>query len=478
MTNYYHIDDNPFDLDKISKLFSSQGLSDSRLHSFTEIKIFKEALAKRKAENSIFIVDLEMPELGGLNQNAGLGLIKFIKTKCNGARIYIYSHLNSPEVIAEALDRGAFDFVCKAEDEANIAELFFAQPTPKSDDSNLSNLLNQGFIGKHLRELSFDIQQICNSAVTCVLVGGESGTGKEKIADLFHLHSPKSQPFIRLNCAEFTPTLLRSELFGHVKGAFTGATHHKVGLIEKAKGGWLFLDEIAELDKEAQASLLRVIENAEVRAVGATTGQKIDLKILCATHQNLDTMVEEGEFRNDLFQRIREESIALKPLRERKDEIIPLTSHFLHNFKGGPYRISESALTILQNQNWRRGNIRELRNCLRAMTARHVDKFLSVSALPKRLFQAPKDQSSATKESSHSSLLSINIEGDRDFESVCDELLYKWCVKLSDSRKATSLRELSKALNISRNTLTNRLRRHCKDDDAALQNLGIQRLGS
>ncbi len=202
---------------------------------------------------------------------------------------------------------------------------------------------------------------------TTVLITGESGTGKEVIARAIHRASPRAtKAFVGINCAAIPEALLESELFGHVRGAFTGASGDKTGLFEHANGGTLLLDEIGELPTGLQAKLLRVLQEAEIRRVGDTKPRRVDARVLAATARDLEAEVAAGRFREDLFYRLHVVAIALPPLRERQEDIAPLARHFVARLAqrfGKPLALSDAAIAWLETQPWR-GNVRELENAI------------------------------------------------------------------------------------------------------------------
>lgn len=204
-----------------------------------------------------------------------------------------------------------------------------------------------------------------------VLVLGETGSGKELVARALHEQSHRSEmPFVAVNCGALPETLIESELFGHRKGSFTGAEEHRVGLFEVAHGGTLFLDEIGELPKAMQAKLLRVMESGEIRRVGDNEAKTIDVRVVCATHRNLEEMVHEGEFREDLMFRINAFEIHLPPLRERIDDVPALARHLLARFRpigGAGAGFTDEALELLKSHTWP-GNVRELANVVEHAT--------------------------------------------------------------------------------------------------------------
>ncbi|MHB8165850.1 MAG: nif-specific transcriptional activator NifA [Sulfuricella sp.] len=224
-------------------------------------------------------------------------------------------------------------------------------------------------VSKRMQQVFADVHQAAPGKAT-ILLRGESGTGKEAIARAIHYLSPrKDGPFIKLNCAALPESLLESELFGHEKGAFTGATADRKGRFEQAHGGTLFLDEIGDISASFQAKLLRVLQEREFERVGGNRTIRVDVRLITATNRNLEEMVSKGEFRADLYFRINVVSIFLPPLRERRDDIPPLLKHFLEKFNRENKRnftISPDALHTITQCNWP-GNVRELENCVERM---------------------------------------------------------------------------------------------------------------
>jgi two-component system NtrC family response regulator len=205
-----------------------------------------------------------------------------------------------------------------------------------------------------------------------VLILGETGTGKELVARAVHEQSPRAaEPFVAINCGALPETLIESELFGHRKGAFTGADEHRTGLFEVANGGTIFLDEIGELPKAMQAKLLRVLESREIRRVGENRAVTVDVRVVCATHRDLPEMVAAGDFREDLMYRINTFEIFLPPLRDRLDDIPELAEHLLGRFRGrtaaGSKQLTEDAIEALKTHVWP-GNVRELANVIEHAT--------------------------------------------------------------------------------------------------------------
>jgi transcriptional regulator with PAS, ATPase and Fis domain len=226
---------------------------------------------------------------------------------------------------------------------------------------------------------------------TNVLIEGETGTGKELVARAIHSHSSRSaKSFTAVNCSALTETLLESELFGYVKGSFTGAATDRAGLFESTAGGTIFLDEISSASQSLQASLLRVIQEREVRRVGSSIAHKIDVRIIAASNGDLEKMAEAGEFRADLFYRLSVLTIPVPPLRERgKSDLQLLTHHLLKKYGdkiGSQLRIAEEALEVLARYDWA-GNVRELENAVEYAVAVCSDELIRISDLPEKIVE-------------------------------------------------------------------------------------------
>jgi len=226
---------------------------------------------------------------------------------------------------------------------------------------------------------------------TRVLITGESGAGKEVVADLIHAWSPRAAgPLVKVNCAAIPDSLLESELFGHQKGAFTGATARRIGRFEQADGGTIFLDEIAEMSPALQAKLLRITHDGTFQRVGSNDDRRTDARVLASTNRNLEREVKEGRFREDLFFRLNVMEIYVPPLRERQADIVPLANLFAPQFSGGRPRFSASAITCLELYGWP-GNVRELRNAMERATLVAGGELILPEHLPKRVQNAGLD---------------------------------------------------------------------------------------
>lgn len=317
--------------------------------------------------DAIFL-DVRMP---GLN---GIELFKIIQKNSSLTPVIIVSGQSNIEIAVDFIKNGAYDFLEKP---LNAERLLVTLNNAVKKKELLqqktafySELLENNRIIGNSRQTKDILKHIEKIAPTNakVLITGETGVGKELVAwSLHHNSKRKSNNYIKLNCAAIPSELLESELFGHKKGSFTNAVEDKIGKFEAADGGTLFLDEIGDMDMRLQSKILRVLEESEVEMVGSNTSKKIDVRILTATNKDIHSLVEQGIFRKDLYHRINVVNIHIPPLRERKEDILPLTYHYLKNFCESYNKrmmtISRQGESILTSQIWS-GNVRELRNAV------------------------------------------------------------------------------------------------------------------
>ncbi|MBI9016583.1 MAG: sigma-54-dependent Fis family transcriptional regulator [Phycisphaerae bacterium] len=325
----------------------------------------------------------------------GLGVLENVRSRDNICEVVLITAHESIDTCKEALQKGAYDYIPKPIDLDHLRAVVKRASDKvmlERENHRLHVKLDEkfdfaGIIGNSPRMLRImdKLNRAANSSVT-VLVQGESGVGKELFATAIHFNSPRSDgPFQAVNCAGLSDTLLESELFGHVHGAFTGASADRKGFFQMADGGTLFLDEIGDMPAAMQAKLLRVLEDQIVVPVGSTKGTKVDVRIISATNQDLEKMVEEKTFRQDLYYRIRGVNIEIPPLRQRREDIPELLNHFLHQYARdegrGVHGFTPSAVKLLKAYDWP-GNIRELRNCVKMMVVLAECEKLDVADLP------------------------------------------------------------------------------------------------
>jgi two-component system response regulator HydG len=328
----------------------------------------------------LVITDLRMPRMDGL---ALLGRMQALPPPL--PKVVMITAHGSERHAVEAMKSGAFDYFKKPFDNDELMAVvqravgvlrLEAERDQLAGELNLSRSLL--FESPAMRRVAGMVQRVAPHDVT-VLVTGESGTGKERVAEAIVRASKRaSRPFIRFNCAAITAELAESELFGHAKGAFTGAVRARPGLFREADGGTLLLDEVGELDPQTQTRLLRVLQEGEVRPVGEERPVPVDVRIIAATHRDLGRRVAEGHFREDLFYRLKVVTLEVPPLRERPEDILVLARHFVaraaERFGKGPLRLGSDDEARLLAHPWR-GNVRELENAIEcAVVLAHDDR--------------------------------------------------------------------------------------------------------
>jgi two-component system, NtrC family, response regulator HydG len=364
------VDDELIVRDSLGKWFQEEGFDVKVAESA------REALAQMAQRHfDLALVDIKMPGTDGIE------LQHRIREIDPGMIVIIMTGYASVETAVAALKNGAYDYVTKPFDPDDIAHTVrnaLAHKRVQLENVRLRETVAtvtrpQELVGQSaaMRRV-FEAIQTVGPTETTVLIMGESGTGKELVARAVHAASPRQyNPLVVIHCGALTETLLESELFGHEKGAFTGAQYRKKGSFEVADGGTVFLDEIGDISLKTQTDLLRVLQEREITRVGGTLPIKVDFRCIAATNKKLEALIEEGTFRPDLYYRLNVFQIQLPPLRERKEDIPLLVDHFVRKFAASMNkritRVSSSAMNLLNRYNWP-GNVRELENAVeRAM---------------------------------------------------------------------------------------------------------------
>jgi len=397
----------------------------------------------------LLLSDLKMGEMDGIE------FMQKAKEKKPDLVVILLTAYGTIENAVEAMRLGAFDFLTKP---VNLDSVEFAikrglqSKQIQEENKSLREALDKRFgfeniigVSKQLKEVFETIRQAAPSKAT-VLIEGESGTGKELIARAIHLQSPRrNKPFIAVHCASLAESLLESELFGHEKGAFTGAISLKPGRFELADGGTFFLDEISEISIQLQVKLLRVLQERTFERLGGTKTLHVDVRLIASTNKKLETLVQEGKFREDLYYRLKVISIHLAPLRERKEDIPLLVKEFLNEFSIENNKLnltlSPKALEILNLYSWP-GNVRELRNCIESMVVLVRGNTLT-----------PKDIPLHIRESL--SPASVELEKGVTLEEAEKKLILAALKETSDNKSLAA-----KALGISRRTLHRKLKEY------------------
>lgn len=368
-------------------------------YSVVEADDGREALSLLREEGfDLVLSDIRMPDLDGL------GLLQRLKELGIDATVIMMSAYGSIETAVECLKKGAYDYISKPfKPDEVLLTLAKAEERIRLQRENLQ--LRQQLSGKiesHqiiyrskvMERLLILVSRVAETS-SPVLITGETGTGKELVARTLHRQSERSKkPFVAVNCGAIAPTLVESELFGHARGAFTGAVQQKAGLFEEADGGTLFLDEIGELPLELQPKLLRVLQEGEVRRVGENRPRKVDVRVLAATARDLRQGVADGRFRDDLFFRLAVVEIHNPPLRERREDIPLLAEHFaacIAEREGRPApALAPDAAEVLAARSWP-GNVRELANFMERTMIFCRGELLDMEALPGEMRRRERD---------------------------------------------------------------------------------------
>ena len=353
-----------------------------------------EAALGRVEETSydLVITDLKLPGIDGMS------LLKAIRKSRPDTSVVIITAYATVDTAVEAMREGAEDYISKPFnlDEIRIIVKKVLEKKALLDDNRLlRNQLKKKYsydnvVGNSeaMIEVYKTIDKVKDAKAT-VLILGETGTGKELVARAIHYNSTRSgEPFLPVNCTALTESLLESELFGYVKGAFTGALKDKLGVFETADGGTVFLDEIGDISPRLQQVLLRVLENGEIQPVGSTARKKVDVRVVAATNKNLEELMKTSLFRADLYYRLNVISLRLPSLLERKEDIPALANHFLRKYSAENNKtitgISKEALQMLEGYNWP-GNVRELENVIERATLLETTDEITVDSLSEKI---------------------------------------------------------------------------------------------
>ncbi len=388
------IDDEKSILDLLSVVFKKKGY---RVKTSLSAKTALELIDKE--EFDLILTDIKLPQMSGMK------ILKYVKEKYPAMPVVMITAYGTIKQAIEALKMGAMDYIVKP---FNMEELkiIVAQGLEnrriqqenvllKKDLEEKYGMNNMVGKSKKMLEVYNLIEKIAVTDST-VLISGESGTGKEIAARAIHFHSRRRErPFVSINCGALPENLLESELFGHVKGSFTGAIANKKGMFETAEKGTLFLDEVGEMSPWTQVKLLRTLQDRKVRRVGGTEEFPIDVRIIGATNQDLKKRIEEGKFREDLFYRLNVISLELPPLRDRKEDIPLLVSHFLSKYcdKMGRdmKRMAPRVMKVFESYSWP-GNVRELENSIERIIAIEERETITESSLPEELVSPQREQ--------------------------------------------------------------------------------------
>ncbi|MGD9899120.1 MAG: sigma-54-dependent transcriptional regulator [Calditrichaceae bacterium] len=387
------VDDEIDALELMEELFESKGYE-----AATATNGLEALACIKEDEPDIILTDIRMPEMDGMQ------FLQVLNKEYPNIPVIMVTAHGTIETAVEAMKMGARDYILKPlrldEILAKVERISQLSSLLKENEYLLNKLQQKydftNMIGKtdKIKELFRLVTDVAQTNTT-VLIRGESGTGKELIANAIHYNSLRfKRPFVKINCGVLAESLLESELFGHVRGAFTGAIKDKIGRFELANGGTLFLDEIGDISLNMQLKLLRVIQEGEFERVGGTETIKVDVRIVAATNKNLEKAMEEGTFRHDLYYRLNVIPIEVPPLKERRDDIKYLIYHFMEKFNkiyGKKIRdIEPKVLKLLENYDYP-GNIRELENLIERIVVLNKSNMFKMDDLPPYIAELQKD---------------------------------------------------------------------------------------
>jgi DNA-binding NtrC family response regulator len=430
----------------------------------------KEALEKYKSGDwDLVLMDVRMPEMSGLEALRAI--------RAHDPRTFVVlmtAHSNVQDAIA-AVKEGAYNYLEKPVQPEKLIEIVtraheasemisrLAVSSPIFDDD-----IESEFVGssKKMRDVFDLIHRLCKVDTT-VLIRGENGTGKELVAKAIHFNSPrKNGAMVAINCGAIPESLMESELFGHEKGAFTGAHERKIGKFQLANNGTIFLDEIGELRPDMQVKLLRVLQERKFTPVGSSREVKTDARIIAATNRNLEKMIEDGTFREDLFYRLNVMPIFLPPLRERADDIGELAQFFMKRFSRSHSRVitglASDTLDILKNYRWP-GNIRELENVIeRAFIVENTDRITSAS-LPENVLRKGKEEQAQTATAAapqtYHGATQGTMQGPMDFEAFKEQAEKDFIMSALRANNGKINKTVAEA-NIPKNTLLRKIKKY------------------
>jgi DNA-binding NtrC family response regulator len=401
----------------------------------------EEALQRLAGEPfAMMISDVRMPGLSGLDT-----LRRARQTHAALPVLLVTAYADIRDAVGAMRD-GALNYLPKPIDLdellANVQRATGLKPAAPEPPGETLKLPDGVIAESPLMRAVFHDAALVAASESRILITGESGSGKEVLADAIHAWSPRAKgPLIKVNCAAIPENLLESELFGHEKGAFTGAIQQRIGRFEEAHGGTIFLDEIGEMSPALQAKLLRITQDGRFRRVGSNTDLQTDARILAATNRNLEEQIRAGGFREDLYYRLNVVELSLPPLRERPEDILPLATHFLAQFSRGQARLSAGVTACLRRYSWP-GNVRELRNAMERAALLSRGEVILPEHLPARIRAA--EQAVGTAPATDAQRL----------EEIEREAILQALRKHGFNRTETA-----KALDISRRALTYKLQR-------------------
>jgi len=436
------VDDDPVTCDLLCEVFAAEGFASRFVQSG------EAAIASLAVESpDVLVSDIRMTK-----PDDGLALLDHVRQEYPELPVVLMTAFGSVDTAVRAVKQGAFDYVSKPFDinalvatvRRALAASSINPPEPIGDEESQQA---SGLVGRTpaMLEIYKMIARVADS-LAAVLITGESGTGKELVARAIHVHGERApEPFVGINCGALTETLLESELFGHVKGSFTGAIANKIGIFEQAGSGTVFLDEVSQMSPGLQVKLLRVLQERELVPVGGNSPIAVKARVIAASNRDPELLMSGDNFRHDLLYRLNVINLQLPPLRERRDDIPVLLAHFLrkHTREGlTPPRVDAAALTALTAYAWP-GNVRELENAIERAVTLNQTGLITTTDLPAKLAAPIAGESSSDSQSNLTSLF-------EDLPSI-DELERRYLLHVLDATKNRT--RAAEILGVNRKTL-------------------------
>ena len=430
-----------------------------------ETQVFEtgDGLVKQLESESpdLIITDIQMPGM------LGYDVLKHINNNFEDLPVIVMTAFADMQAAVESFGGGAFEYIPKPfdlEEALQIVERAL-EDKPKTKGLKKDNKLDIIGESQAMQNVYRAIGKLSNTIAT-VLIQGESGTGKELIAKSLHKNSPRhDMPFIALNMADIPKELVESELFGHEKGSFTGAVDKRVGRFEQANGGTLFLDEIGDMPIDSQTRLLRVLSNKEFYRVGGDKPIKVDVRIIAATHQNLNNLVSQKHFREDLFYRLNVIKIDVPPMKDRKEDIDDLSKYFLKNYSDSLDEdlrvLSEDAKNIMMKYDWP-GNVRQLENVCYWLTLMSPNQNVKAQDLPTEVkeYEMVDVPSSSWEDGMKNWLKNVSLNIDSGLSEIAITKIEKMLIKTALERSNGKKNDAAQILGWGRNTLSKKMKEH------------------
>ena len=447
------------DDDEAIRMVLEEGLksADLEIVTFADAESLIDAL--NNDEPDLIISDIKMPGMHGYD------LLKHIKNNYEKLPVIIMTAFTDMQAAIDSYGGGAFEYIPKPFD-LEEAIIIVKKALEESKETKPKKVSKSEIIGSapSMQIVFRSIGKLANTNAT-VLIQGESGTGKELVSKSLHKNSPRyDMPFIALNMADIPKELIESELFGHEKGAFTGAVEQRIGRFEQANGGTLFLDEIGDMPLETQTRLLRVLSNKEFFRVGGDKPIKVDVRILAATHQSLESLVAAGSFREDLYYRLNVIRVDVPPLRQRKEDIGDLSSAFLKrhadSLSDEPKVLSPEALLALTQYNWP-GNVRQLENTCYWIALMAPTQNVKLEDLPTEIIsneQSPQTQINDWQTGFSQWLGEVYQSNPENMLETIEPELDKIMINFALEKTGGKKQEAAKVLGLGRNTLSKKIK--------------------